>query len=147
MTRTTVPVIGWTFLGTVAVVAIDPASTVGGKPPAWVLFDLWALGVVLLGAIRVGVVGVAASGRLRIDLARVLSIPGAAILWTIACIVAFPVWALDARATDVSMGPGGPQPAMKVSEPVLFAAWAAGLAVSTGVWLVARARSTRLPLR
>ena len=136
--------VGWTVLWVVAVWAIDPASTVGGKPPAWVLFDLWAVGIVLLGAIRAGVLGVGASGRVRLNRTRALTIPGAAILWTVAWMVIFPLWALDPRATDIGMGPGGPPPAMKPSEPLFYAAWAVGLVVVAGVWLIARARSTGL---
>jgi hypothetical protein len=39
MSRITWAMLAWTVLWIVAVWAIDPASTVVGKPPSWALFE------------------------------------------------------------------------------------------------------------
>ena len=60
MRRITAAVVAWTALGIVGIWASDAASHATGAgpgqaaslgPPTWVLFEVWAIGFVLLGAI------------------------------------------------------------------------------------------------
>ena len=142
MRRITWAMLGWTVLWIVAVWAIDPASTVGGKPPSWVLFELWAVGFVILGAVWAGLLAVDASGAARVDLRALRSTRGAALVWTVIWMVLVPIWALDPRTTDIGNGPGAYAPVdLKPSEPVLYALWAVGLVLLGAAWLVARALS------
>ncbi len=132
----------WTVIWIVAVWAVDPASTVGGKPPAWALFEVWAAGFVILGAARAGLLAAGASGRPAADWRRVRGVWGAAIVWTVLWMAAFPIWALDPDPTSViEFGPGPASAAhLKPSEPLLYSLWAAGLVLLATVRLVARAR-------
>ena len=133
--------LGWTALWIVAVWAVDPASTVGGKPPSWVLFELWAVGLVLLGAVWAGLLAVDASGAVRVDLRRLRSIRGAVLAWTALWMVLLVVWALDPRPSSIGDGPGPTNVAdLKASEPVLYALWIGGLVLLGAARLVARAR-------
>ena len=142
MRRITRAMLGWTALWIVAVWAVDPASTVGGKPPSWVLFELWAVGFVILGAVWAGLLAVDASGAARVDLRALRSTRGAALVWTVIWMVLVPIWALDPRTTDIGNGPGAYAPVdLKPSEPVLYALWAVGLVLLGAAWLVARALS------
>ena len=141
MSKTTWVILGWTVLWIVAVWAIDPASTVGGKPPSWALFELWALGFVLLGAFWAGLLAVGDSGRARVDLRALRSTRGAVLVWNVLWMVMFPIWALDPRATDIGSGPGPYTPvSLKPSEPLLYAIWIGGLILVGAAWLVGRAR-------
>jgi hypothetical protein len=56
MRKITWAILAWTALWIVGTWAMDPASTVTGdgighraipKPPAWVLFEIWAIGFVV----------------------------------------------------------------------------------------------------
>ena len=144
MRRITWAMLGWTVLWIVAVWAIDPASTVGGKPPSWALFELWALGFVLLGALRAGVLAVDASGALRPDLLRLRSFGGAAVAWTAVWMALLVVWALDPAPSIISQGPGSTNVGdLKPPEPVLYAIWIGGLVLVVAVWLAGRARGAR----
>jgi hypothetical protein len=131
--------LGWTALWIVAVWAIDPAATVGGKPPSWVLFELWALGFILLGAVWARLLTVDDSGRARVDLRPLRSIRGAGLAWTALWMVLLVIWALDPAPSAVGEGPGltglGD---LKPSEPVLYALWAVGIVLLGAAWLVAR---------
>ena len=141
MRRITLAMVGWTTVWVAAVWAIDPAATVGGKPPSWAIFELWALGFILLGAVSAGLLAVGASGAVRVDPRRLRSVGGAALAWTAVWMVLLVVWALDPRATDIGSGPGAYAPVnLKSSEPVLYAIWATGLLLLGAAWLVARAR-------
>ncbi len=141
MRRITWAMLGWTVLWIVAVWAIDPASTVGGKPPSWVLFELWAVGFVLLGAIWAGLLAVDATGAARVDLRALRSTRGAVLVWTVFWMVLFPIWALDPRATEIGNGPGPHTPVdLKPFEPALYALWIGGLLLLGAARLVARAR-------
>lgn len=144
VSKTTTAMVGWTVAWAVVLWAVDPANTVGGKPPAWILFEAWAGGLVTLGAIRVGVLEVGRTGTAWFHWRRILGIPGAAILWTLSWMALFPVWALDPRATVIGQGHGGPPPPLKTSEPTLYMAWLVGLAVIAAIWLVSRARKAGL---
>jgi hypothetical protein len=136
--------LGWTVLWVVAVWAIDPASTVGGKPPSWVLFELWALGFVLLGALLVGLVAVGDSWRARVDLRRLRSAGGVVLGWTVLWMALLVAWALDPARSDLGQGPGPTSVGdLKPSEPMLYAVWSLGLVLLATAWLVARARTAR----
>ena len=78
MRRITWAILAWTALGIVGIWASDAASHAPGagasqaadlKLPAWVLFEVWAIGFVLLGAIWNGILSAAgtASDRVRIE--------------------------------------------------------------------------------
>lgn len=143
MRRITWAMLVWSVLWVASVWAIDPAATVGGKPPSWVLFESWAVGFVLLGAVWAGLIAVGDSWRARVDLRALRSPRGAVLVWTVLWMVLFPIWALDPRATDIGSGPGPYTPvSLKPSEPVLYTLWALGLLVLAVLWFVARARSS-----
>ncbi len=136
--------LGWTALWIGAVWALDPASTGCGKPPSWALFELWALGFVLLGALWAGLVAVGDSGRARVDLRALRSTRGAVLVWTILWMALLAIWAADPRPSIVGEGPGPTRIGdLKPSEPVLDALWLLGLLLLALVWLAARARSAR----
>jgi hypothetical protein len=140
MRKITWAVLAWTVLWIAGVWAIDPASTVGGKPPTWAMFEAWAFGFVIFVEFSTGGLAVAA-GRVKMDLRPLRSVPGAVLAWTALWMVVFAIWALDPAPTDVGMGPGPTSVAsLKPSEPVLLALWALGLALLGAVWLTARSR-------
>jgi hypothetical protein len=139
MRKTSWAMLAWTVVWLAAIWAVDPASTVGGKPPVWALFEAWAFGFLILGALWTGGLAVA-SGRMRIDPRRLRSIPGAALAWTALWMVVFAIWSLDPASTDVGLGPGQMPVSLKPSEPVLLALWLLGLVLLWAAWLLARTR-------
>ncbi len=149
MRKITWAMLGWTVLWIVDIWALDPASTVGGaKPPAWVLFELWATGFVLLGAVWSNVLtnnGAGATpGRVRIDARPMRSMPGAVLVWTVLWMVLFGIWALDPDPSSIGQGPGsGGLLRLKSPEWVLFDLWATGLVLLGAAWLATRLWNAR----
>lgn len=134
----------WTALWIVAFWVLDPAQTVRGTPPSWVLFEIWAGGAVVLGALRIGIVTVADSGRTHLHGRPLRTIPGAALVWTVLWMGLLAAWAMDPALAVGSEGPGFVRSTnLKPAEPLLYAGWLAGLALLGIAWLVARARRIR----
>jgi hypothetical protein len=115
MRRITWAVLAWTVLGIVGAWASDAASHAAGRPghpgdltiPAWVLFELWAIGFVLLGTIGSKVLG---DTRTTPDRVSTVEPPKrkttwAILGWTVLWIVLVGIWALDPAGTFVGEGP------------------------------------------
>jgi hypothetical protein len=157
MRKITWALILWTALWIVANWALDPASTMTGegighravpKPPTWVLFEIWAIGFVVLGAIwgkvfpgtRTGT----ASIEVPVDDRRTRRITWAILAWTVLWIVLFGIWASDPGQPFMSQGPGPGDPIrLKPPDWVLFDLWAIGIVVLGMIWLITRRRSER----
>jgi hypothetical protein len=157
MRKITWTLLAWTALWIVGIWALDPASTITGegighraipKPPAWVLFEIWAIGFVVLGAIwskaftatRTGT----ASSDVPVDDGRTQRITWAILAWTVLWIVLFGIWAADPGQAFGGEGPGPRDPIrLKPPEWVLFDVWAIGFVVLGVIWLVTRWRSAR----
>jgi len=153
MRRITWAMLAWTVLWIVGIWALDPASTVTGagpgqpallKPPAWVLFEFWAIGFVLLGAIWSK--GLTAAGttsnRVRIEERPMRWMTWAVLAWTVVWIVLFGVWALDPDPSIIGQGPGsGGLPHLKPPDWALFDFWLIGFVVLGAIWLVTRWRT------
>jgi hypothetical protein len=141
MRKTTWAILAWTVLWIVGIWALDPASTIGpgGRlPPAWVLFDSWAIGFVILGAIwnklPTGTEG--GSNHARTEGRHVRMITWAILGWTVLWIVLFGIWALD---PDPSIAPGYGGPIhLKPPDWILFDVWFIGFAVLSAIWLPTR---------
>jgi hypothetical protein len=133
--------VAWTALGIVGIWASDAASHATGsgpgqsavvRPPAWVLFEVWAIGFVLLGAISSK-----EDGRNRKATWAVLG-------WTVMWVILFGIWALDPDPSIVGQGPGsGALLHLKPPDWALFDCWAIGFVVLGAVWLIARVWSAR----
>jgi hypothetical protein len=139
--KTTWAILAWTALWIVGLWALDPAATIGpgGRlPPAWALFDLWAIGFVALGAIRNAVPTGAGGGsnRARTEDRPVRMTMWTILGWTVLWIVLFGIWALD---PDPFVAPsyGGPIH-LKPADWLLFDFWFIGFAGLSAIWLVAR---------
>jgi hypothetical protein len=157
MRKITWALLAWTALWIVGTLALDPASTVTGqdpghpaglKPPGWVLFEIWAIGFVVLGAIQSKVLpGIGTgttSSRRGIEDGRMRKITWAILAWTVLWIVLFPIWAADPGQSFIGEGPGPRDPIrLKPPEWVPFDFWAIGFVVLGVIWLVARWRSAR----
>jgi len=157
MRKITWALVAWTALWIVGIWALDPASTITGegigdraipKPPAWVLFEIWAIGFVVLGAIwskvlpgfRTGT----ASIRVTVGEGRTRRITWAILAWTALWIVLFAIWAADPGQMSIGQGPGPRDPIrLKPPDWVLFDFWAIGFVVLSVIWLITRWRSAR----
>jgi hypothetical protein len=123
----------WLTIGIVGIWVADAASHAASPGPgqgtglvlpAWVLFEVWAIGFVLLGALR--------------RISRVI------LAWTILWIVLFGIWALDPDPSIIGNGPGsGALLQLKPPDWALFDGWAIGFVVLCAAWLVARVRTSR----
>jgi hypothetical protein len=107
-----------------------------------VLFDLWAIGFVTLGAIWNTVSTGAGTGirsgssRVRMKDRPMRRITWAILAWTVLWIVLFGIWALD---PDPSIAPGFGGPIrLKPPDWLLFDSWFIGFAVLSAIWLVTR---------
>jgi hypothetical protein len=157
MRKITWAILAWTAVWIVGIWALDPASTVTGdgiahraipKPPAWVLFEIWAIGFVALGAIGSKAFPATRAGTAStdgtVDDRRTRRITWAILAWTVLWIVLFGIWALDPGQPFMSQGPGPGDPIrLKPPEWVLFDVWAIGVVVLSVVWLVTRWRAAR----
>lgn len=148
--KTTWAILAWTALWIVGIWALDPAATVGrgGRlPPAWVLFDLWAIGFVVLGAIWNTVPTGTGGGarRVRMEDRPMRRTTWAILGWTVLWIVLFGIWALDPGHTFIGGGPGQPRPDVRLKPPdwLLFDFWLIGFAVLSTIWLGTRWSSGR----
>jgi hypothetical protein len=150
--KTTWAILAWTAVWIVGIWALDPAATVGrgGRlPPAWVLFDLWAIGFVVLGAIwntvrsGTGTGTGSGSSRVRMEDRPVRWTTWAILAWTVLWIVLFGIWALNPGQTFPGEGPGQSRPDIRLKPPdfLLFVFWFVGFAVLSAVWLMTRWRS------
>ncbi len=145
MRRITRAVAAWTVLWVVGIWVLDPASTVGGKPPAWILFECWAIGFVVLGAIwnRQPVAGSTVPDR-PVETGPVGRVTWVILGWTLVWIVVFGIWALDPNPSEIGQGPGsGGLIVLKPPAWALFDIWLIGFVVLGGIWLVLRRRSLR----
>lgn len=157
MRRTTWALVAWTAVGTVGIWASDAASHATGAgpgqaagltPPAWVLFEVWATGFVLLGAIwnREPTAADAISDRVRMEERPNRRTTWAVLAWTALWIVLFGLWALDPDPSIVGEGPAsGGLLHLKPPDWALFDFWAIGFAVLGAFWLVTRMWSARHP--
>ena len=154
MRRITWSMFAWTAVGIVGAWALDAASHSAGRPghlasliPAWLRFELWAIGFVLLGTIGSKVLGGSrtTSDRGSVEERPMRRTTWAILAWTVLWIVLVAIWALDPAATLVSEGPGQYKPIpLKPPDVVLFVSWAFGLVVLGAVWLVTGWRSVLL---
>jgi hypothetical protein len=157
MRKITWALLAWTALWVIGTWALDPASTVSGegaghpaglKPPAWVLFEIWAIGFVVLGAIwskvLPGIGTGTTSSRVGTEDGAMRKITWAILAWTVLWIVLFAIWAADPGQPFIGGGPGPRDPIrLKPPEWVLFDFWAIGFVVLGVIWLVTRWRSAR----
>ena len=151
MRRITWAVLGWTILWIVALWAIDPASTAFGwgprrlhlqKPPAWVLFEVWAIGFVVLGWIWNRVSAETTEQARRAD--RFVRRMTRVILgWTALWISLFVAWALDPGVAMIGNGPIDTENLIrhKPAEWELFDTWFLGIVILGVIWLFMRWRS------
>jgi len=147
-------IVAWAILGIIGAWALDAASHPGGTPadlavlklPAWALFEIWAIGFVLLGVIGSKVRGGTRPAADRGSTAeRPMRRTSWAILaWTVLWIVLVGIWALDPAGSIVGEGPG-PRGTSSLKPPdwVLFDAWFLGFVAFGAIWLVTRWRSAR----
>lgn len=155
MRRITWALVAWTALGIVGIWASDAASHATGagpgqaaglKPTAWVLFEVWAIGFVLLGAIwtREPTAADAMSDRVRVEERPNRRTTWVVLAWTVLWIVLFGIWALDPDPSIVGQGPGsGGLLHLKPPDWALFDCWAIGFVVLGAVWLVVQLWSAR----
>ena len=146
MRRTTWAILGWTTLWIIGLWAIDPASTVGlgGQlPPAWTLFDAWAIGFVLLGAAWNRVPALdqdGASSALDVG-GRVRTVTRLVLGWTVLWIGLFALWAADPQPSAAAAY--GATEQLKPPDWLLFDVWFSGFAVLAVIWLVTRLQGRR----
>lgn len=149
MRRITWAMLAWTALGIVGAWALDAASHTPGRPgrpndltiPAWVLFELWAIGFVLLGTIGSKVLGGTRTtpDRVSTEEPPKRKTTWAILVWTVLWIVLVGIWALDPAGTFVGEGPGQYKDTpLKPPDWLLFDAWALGFLVLGAIWLVTR---------
>jgi hypothetical protein len=146
MRRITGAVLAWTILWLAALWALDPASTIGRKPPAWVLFEFWAVGFVVLGAIwnRTPSGSGTSSDRVRMEDRALSRLTWAILAWTVLWMVLFGIWAVDPDASSIGQGPGSGDPiGVKPPEWVLFDAWLLGFILLGAIWFVRRWRNAQ----
>jgi hypothetical protein len=145
----TFAILAWTAGWIVLTWAIDPAYTAGHhpKPPGWVLFELWAIGFVLLGAIwnKLLIETGTTSDGVRMDLDRHMStFTWAILVWTALWVVLFVIWAMDPGRDFIGEGPAPIKDCrLKPPEFLVFDAWFIGFVILGASWLVIRWRSTR----
>jgi hypothetical protein len=153
MPRITWALLAWAILGVVGAWAADGASHVGGPGypsdvPAWLLFEVWAVGFVLLATIGSKVLG---GTRATPDRASTEEPPRrkttlAILGWTVLWIVLVGIWALDPAGTVAGEGPGPRGPiGLKPPDWVLFDLWFLGFLVLGVIWFVMRMRSAQGP--
>ncbi|MGH2511454.1 MAG: hypothetical protein ACRDGQ_02070, partial [Candidatus Limnocylindrales bacterium] len=103
MRRITRVILGWTALWLVAVWVIDPASNVYGlgpaalhlqKPSGGLLFEVWAIGFVVLGSIW-NKVPAGTTDQARLAGRSLRTVTWAILGWTALWIALFVAWALD----------------------------------------------------
>jgi hypothetical protein len=151
MRRITWAMLAWAVLGVVGAWAADGASHVGGPGypndvPAWLLFEVWAVGFVLLATIGSKVLGGTRTTPDRVSTEEPprRKTTWAILTWTVLWIVLVGLWALDPAGTFVGEGPAQYKSTpLKPPDFVLFDAWALGLLVLGSIWLVARLWSAR----
>jgi hypothetical protein len=145
----TLAILAWTAGWIVLTWAIDPANDAGArpKPPGWVLFELWAIGFVLLGALwnKVLIETDTTADGVRMDLDRHMRTTTWAILvWTVVWVGLFVIWAMDPGQPFVGQGPGQINHVrLKPPEFLVFDAWFIGFVMLGASWLVLRWRSAR----
>ena len=146
-------ILAWATLGVVGAWVSDGASHVGGPGypspvPAWLLFEVWAVGFVLLATIgRKLFEGTRATpDPVSTEEPSLRRITSAILGWTVLWIVLVGIWALDPAGTIAGEGPG-PRDAISLKPPdwVLFDLWFLGFVVLGVIWLVIRLRSARRP--
>jgi hypothetical protein len=145
----TLAILGWTAGWIVLTWAIDPASTAGlhPKPPAWVLFEVWAIGFVILGAtwntllIETG----PTADRVRTELDRHMrTITWAILVWTALWVFLFVIWAMDPGRDFIGEGPAPiKEGRLKPPEFLVFDVWFIGFVILGASWLVIRWKSAR----
>jgi hypothetical protein len=143
----------WTALGIVGIWASDAASHATGsgpgqsaviRTPAWILFEVWAIGFVLLGSIWNGALAPVrtTSNHLGIQEQPIRRITWAVLAWTVLWIALFGIWALDPDPSIVGQGPGSGGPLhLKPPDWALFDFWLIGFFVLGAFWLIARLRT------
>ena len=148
-------VLVWTALGIAGAGALDAASHAAGTPghpagltlPAWGLFEIWAIGFVLLGAIwNQAPTGVTTTeDRAGFEERPVRWMTWIVLAWTVLWIVLVGTWALNPAGTTVGEGPPGrgAPVALKPPDWALFDLWAIGFLMLGMIWLVTRWWSTR----
>jgi len=145
----TVAILAWTAGWIVLTWAIDPAYTAGHrpKPPGWVLFELWAIGFVILGATwnKLLIETETTADRVRIDLDRhIRTATWAILVWTALWVVLFVIWAMDPGRDFIGEGPAPiKEGRLKPPEFLVFDAWFIGFVILGASWLVIRWRSAR----
>jgi hypothetical protein len=145
----TFAILAWTAGWIVLILAIDPANTAGNhpKPPAWVLFELWAIGFVFLGGIsnKLLVETGTTSDGVRMDLDRhTRTFTWAILVWTALWVVLFVIWAMDPGRDFIGEGPAPIKDGrLKPPEFLVFDAWFIGFVILGASWLVIRWRSAR----
>jgi hypothetical protein len=145
----TLAILAWTAGWIVLTWAIDPAYTAGHprKPPGWVLFELWAIGFVILGSIsnELLVETGTTADRVRTDHDRHMrTITWAVLVWTALWVFLFVVWAMDPGQPFISQGPASNSDVrLKPPDIALFDAWFVGFVILGASWLVIRWRSAR----
>jgi hypothetical protein len=122
-------ILAWTGLGLVAAWFRDDASHSGGRLgqlgeliPAWVAFELWAIGFMILASpwIRAS----ATSSSASIGLRPTRRLASAVVAWTVVWVVLVGIWALDpagqlpARARSAPPGRERGRPDLGDGDPV-----------------------------
>lgn len=149
MRSTTWAILAWILLGIVGAYALDAAShtalepgqPIGGTIPAWVLFEVWAIGFVILGVIwnrGLGASGASPGAGMSGTMRRITI---AVLGWTVTWIVLLGIWALDPAPSLVGNGPGSGGPiGLKPPDYLLFDLWFLGFVILGAIFLFVRLR-------
>jgi hypothetical protein len=134
---------GWT-LDAASHAPVGPAHPDGLSVPAWGLFEIWAIGFVLLGSIWGNLFGGGSTPYPPGPDRAVAWITRAILLWTGVWIVLVGAWALAPASSIVGNGPGSGSPAgLKPPDYVLFDLWLIGLVLLAAVALLVLLRNVR----
>ncbi len=149
MRRITAALLAWTVVWIVVVWAIDPASTADvlwpaelglSKPSTWVLFEIWAVGFVVLGWIW-NRVPAGTTDQARFAGRSVRRMTRVILGWTALWIGLFVTWAFDPGLAMIGDGPiGGAAKVIrhKPLESQLLDEWFLGFLILGVMWVFLR---------